>query len=479
MHSNSRSDPIENGASGVNGANTTAAIAHHVAAVANAPLAGTDVEALRRLLLDNFLVSLWGATRPWTREIARWAQRFQGTGASPILGSDRSADASVAALVHGTAAHSYELDDTHNATLSHPGAAVIPAALALGAAMQASQAGLLRAVAVGYEAMALVGLAAGGLETVHRGFHPTAIFGGFGAAAACLCLQADQRRVPLTAELLVRAFGHALSQASGSMQFSAEAAGGEVKRVHAGFAARNGVLAAEFASMVTVTAPRLAVEGRYGLAALFGGPLRGVALHGALQIHDISLKPYACCRLFHSTIDALRELTQGFTVRPSTIREVVVSGPQLIADQHMLARPASTMAAQYSCPYIVGATLVHGPQRYDAYGEAFLGDADIARIAQAVRFELSEELTRHYPAHFATGVRIRFEDGSEKSCVVIDSAGTPGKPLGMAQILAKGDGLPSRDATSPPGRRLADRLWDERQDARALAAALAGALPPG
>lgn len=453
-------------------ANTTASIAEHVAAVANAPLTAADTEALRRLFLDNFLVSLWGATQPWTREIANWARRFDGTGASPVLGSDALADASVAALVHGTAAHSYELDDTHNSTLSHPGAAVIPAALALAAATDASQASLLRAVAVGYEAMALVGWAAGGLETVHRGFHPTAIFGSFGAAAACACLHAAQRKTLVTADLLVRAWGHALSQASGAMQFSAEPSGGEVKRVHAGFAARNGVLAAEFALMEAVTAPRRAIEGRYGLAALFGGPLRSVAPGGPLQIHDISLKPYACCRLFHSTIDALRELTQDFRVPPAAIREVVISGPQLIADQHMLARPESTMAAQYSGPYIVGATLCYGPERYDAYGAAFLADPDIRRIAQAVRFELSEELSRHYPARFATGARIRFDDGSEKSCVVIDSVGTPGKPLTTAQIIAKGHGLAARDPSSPAGPRLAERLWDAQQGARALAGAL-------
>ncbi|WP_243736732.1 MmgE/PrpD family protein [Cupriavidus sp. L7L] len=198
-------------------AGATATIARHVARVANAQLDAADMEALRRLFLDNFVVSLWGSTRPWTGQIAQWTGRFAGTGTSPVLGGDWTADASVAALVHGTASHSYELDDTHNETLSHPGAAIIPAALAVAAATDASQAGLFGAVAAGYEAMALVGMAAGGLETVHRGFHPTAIFGTFGAAVACVALHAYQRGMPVAPELLVRAWGHALSQASGSM----------------------------------------------------------------------------------------------------------------------------------------------------------------------------------------------------------------------------------------------------------------------
>jgi 2-methylcitrate dehydratase PrpD len=257
------------------------------------------------------------------------------------------------------------------------------------------------------------------------------------------------------------------------MQFSVEPSGGEVKRVHAGFAARGGVMAAEFALMPSVTAPQRALEGRYGLAAIFGGPLRAVTPSERLEIHDISLKPYACCRLFHSTIDALAEVTQGFRVPATAIAEIVVSGPQLIADQHMLARPQSTMAAQYSCPYIVGATLAHGPQRYDAYDDAFLHEPAILDIAAKVRFELSEELTAHYPRSFATGVRIRFHDGSTKSCVVIDSVGTPQKPLTREQILAKAAGLVSHPKSGAPGPRLAELIWDDRCDARALAEALA------
>lgn len=455
---------------------STTAIADHVARVANTPLEPADVEALRRLFLDNFVVSLWGATQPWTQQIAAWTRRFAGSGQSPVLTGDWSADASIAALVHGTASHSYELDDTHNATLSHPGAVIIPAALAAGAATDASQEELFRAVAAGYEAMALVGMTAGGLETVHRGFHPTSVFGTFGAAASCVALHAYRRGEPVTSDMLIAAWGHSLSQACGAMQFSAEPSGGEVKRVHAGFGARNGVLAAEFALMDAVTAPRLSIEGTYGLAALFGGDLRPATPSDRLQIHDISLKPYACCRLFHSTIDALAELTNDFQLPVDGIREIVIRGPQLIADQHMLAHPSSTMAAQYSCPYIVGATLAYGPRRYDAYSDGFLDDSRIRAIAAKVRFEFSEELTAYYPTRFATGVSFRFGDDTTRSAVVIDSVGTPGKPLTIDQIIAKGNGLErsaaEMESKEPVGRRCAMQIWDDNRGARALAQTL-------
>lgn len=453
------------------GVELTASIPAHVARVANTPLTEADTEAVRKLLLDNFIVSLWGATRPWTRAIAQWTRRFGGTGASPVLGADWLADPSVAALVHGTAAHSYELDDTHDETLSHPGAAIIPAALAVAAAADAPQADLLRALAADYEAMALLGASAGGMETVHRGFHPTSVFGSFGAATACVCLHAWARGEAVTPDGLISAWGHALSQACGAMQFSAEPGGGEVKRVHAGFGARNGVLAAEFAQLPAVTAPRRVAEGTYGLAALFGGPLRHVAPACRLQIHGISFKPYACCRLFHSTIDALREATDGFTMPVDAIERITLSGPQLIADQHMLRRPRGSMAAQYSAPFIVGATLAYGPQRYDAYGDEHMDDAAILAIADKLHFALSEELTRtYYPHRLATAVHLRLADGSERASMVADSLGTPRKPLGTQEILAKGLGLTDGAAT---GQRLLAHIWDGHQGGRALAGLLA------
>jgi len=445
----------------------------HVVKVANSALQARDVETLRRLFLDCFLVSLWGSTRPAAKALAGWSERFAGTGSSWILGGTWQAEPSIAALVFGTAGHSYELDDTHDVTASHPGCVVIPAALAVGADTGASQEQLFRAVAAGYEAMALVGSAAGGMQCVHNGFHPTSVFGSFGAATACLSLYCAQRGEAMTCDRLATAWGHALSQACGSMQFSVEPRGGEVKRLHAGLGARNGVLAAQFAQLPALTTPHHTVDGTYGVAGMFGGELQPVTPADELQIHAISLKPYSCCRLFHSTIDALGEITDGFAVSPADIEEILITGPRLIAEQHMT--PAlSTMTAQYSCPFVVGATLAYGPARYDAYGEQFLNDPAILAIAAKVRFEVDEELERkYYPRQFATGAAIRLADGTTRSAMVVDSVGTARRPLTREQIMAKGDGLAKLGAF-PSGEAQARAIWDDRSDAARLLAAVTG-----
>ncbi|MGE4239381.1 MmgE/PrpD family protein [Ramlibacter sp.] len=443
-------------------------LAEYIARVANAPLTEADVEAVRRLMLDNFIISLWGERQPWTRELRDWAKRFAGTGTSPVLGADWTADASIAALIHGTASHSYELDDAHDETLSHPGSVIIPSALAVGATLGSSQMDLMRAVTVGYESMALVGCTASGMDTVHAGFHPTSTFGSLGAAAACASLRAYKDGEKVTADLIVRAWGHGLSQACGSMQFSAESGGGAVKRVHAGYGARNGVESAEFARLPAITGPAQPIEGTYGLAAMFGGELRHVEPASMLQIHRISLKPYSTCRLFHSTIDALDQLTDGFTMEPDRIERITVRGHALIRNQHMQMRPTSPMAAQYSCPYIVGATLAYGPRRFAAYSGDYLNDRKILDIVERVRFEESEELSAYYPQRYATGVEFQFRDGTSRSAVVIESRGTPDKPLSREEILAKADGL-AEQGQGAPGRHFADLLWDPEQGALRIA----------
>lgn len=450
----------------------TTRLARHVASIANAPLTHEDTETLRRLLLDNFIVSLWGATRPVVSEIADWSRRFSGSGSSRVLGREWTTDASIAALVHGTAAHSYELDDTHNATASHPGSVIIPVALAIAAESgpPVRQDDLLQAITAGYEAMALVGMASGGMAAVHRGFHPTSLFGAYGGAATAIALRSLRCGDTVRADDIQRAWGHALSQPSGSMQFSMEPTGGEIKRVHAGLGAHNGIRAADFASLPAVSAPLLSVEGKYGLASSFGGPIVDVDLGGGLQIHELSLKPYSCCRLFHSTIDALREVTEDFGLSVDGIEDILVSGPSLIEEQHM-TRAESSMTAQYSCPYIVGATLAFGPTRFDAYGEDFLEDPTIRRLADRVRFELDSGMeTEYYPEHFATAVQLTLTDGTVRSAQVVDSVGTREKPLTVDQIIAKAEGL-ADSGLSGVGDRLAERIWTA-DDVASLAAAL-------
>ncbi|MFG1225608.1 MmgE/PrpD family protein [Xanthobacter wiegelii] len=453
----------------------TRAFAAELVAMDGAALTGRDLAQLDRLLLDYCGVAFGGAARPWIAALHGWAQRYRGCGPARIIASDLEVPAEIAAFVNGAAGHSFELDDTHDSSMSHPGAVVIPAALAVASDVGADGPQVLAAIAAGYETMARIGIAVRAGRVIAAGFHPTAVLGVFGAATAAAKL------LGFDAGQLCTAWGHALSLAAGSMQFSQEPAGAEVKRLHAGYAARSGVTAAQMAQ-AGISAPTRSLDGRYGFLALYGCDPDPAALlaPGArgLAIHDISIKPYACCRLLHSMIDGLRDATDGFT-RGAEISRILVRGPQKLADQHMVARPMTPMAAQYSLPFAAGAALAYGPDRFDVFEDPYLADPDILGFADRVEVASDTELERTYPAHFGTEVEVSFADGQVRVRRVLDSIGTPLSPLPADRLAAKARALVAQNRADADFGRIEDAVRALARAGSVVSLQAALSLPPG
>ncbi len=425
----------------------TALLAGNLAALTYEVLSAADRAQIKRLILDHVGVCRRGAEQPWCVALREWAGRYGGSGDSLLFGTALRTAPNVAALVNASAAHGMELDDTHDSSVSHPGAVVIATALALGIEHQAGGADIMAAIAAGYEAMGRLGRAVGAADVIEFGYHPTALFGGFGAAATAGKLLA------LDGRGIASAWGLMLSMAGGSMQFSEDPLGTTVKRLHGGYGAHNGILAAEFAAL-GIAGPSRALDGRYGLGRLFGRNPDFEELArkdgAALEIHRISMKPYPCCRLFHSTIDALRQATGNFTLDPGTIAKIHVGGPAIMCTQHMLRRPVSVMAAQYSLPFALATSLVIGPDIYDAYGEDKFADARILSLADKVEAVEDSAMEAAFPGHFGSWVEMRTAGGETRRVEVLDSVGTPARPMDITAIEAKVAGLLG-DLESAPG----------------------------
>ena len=414
------------------------ALAEEVVGFSVDRLSSEDHEQLKRLLIDYAAVTLCGSVQPWGRTLTEWAGAHGADGKVLLIGSGKRAGANAAAMVNGTSAHGYELDDTHDKSMSHPGAVVITAALAAGTEMGSSGKDLLSAIVMGYEVMTRVGMAANSLGVISRGFHPTATFGVFGAAAAA------GKMYGLDASGIAQAWGIALSMSSGACQFAFEPKGTMVKRMHAGIPAHNGIIAAQLARL-GLAAPVQALEGNYGFFKLFGvdadPSLLTKAADAPFEIHDISMKPYSCCRKFHSLIDALEQVTDGFSIPVEEIEGITVRAPNTAIESHMMRRPDSVMAAQYSMPYIVGATLAYGPRRYDAYGSDHHEDQKILSIVDQVQAQPDAELNSLVPAKMATSVELNLRGGSSRQAKVLDSLGTPVRPMSTIEVESKAQAL--------------------------------------
>ncbi len=413
---------------------TSMALAEELIAIEADRLSDEDIAQLKRLILDYAAVTLCGSAQPWGRKLRTWAGEHGAPGQAHLFGSGDGANAATAGLVNGTAAHGYELDDTHQGSSSHPGAVVITAALAVAEETGASGGALLAAITAGYEAMARIGMASISTEGGDHGFHATCLFGPFGAAAAAAKL------LRLDATGMAGAWGLALSMTGGSAQFAFEPEGTMVKRLHAGLPAHHGIIAAQLARL-GVTAPIQSLEGTFGFYNLYSTHPKLERLQKQAgepwQIHQVSFKPYSCCRKFHTLIDGLAVATDNFKIPTETIERIDVYAPQNAITKHMMRRPDSVMAAQYSMPYIVGATLGFGPQRYDAYGTAHHDDPRLLSIIDKVEAHHDASFDALVPNQMPSRVAIRLHDGQQRQAEELEALGSPAKPLSFEGILAK------------------------------------------
>lgn len=390
------------------------------------------VERAKDLLLDHIGVALHSIALPWSQIVRRLAANEQGKGEASLY-AGATVPLRSAVLANATTAHGIELDDTHDESLSHPGAVVIPPALALMQRDQIHGRDVLLAVVAGYDVQCRVGSAAG-KRLYLDGFHPTSTNGVFGATAAA------GKLLGLSTAQMQSAFGLALSMASGAMQFSQDPVGTMVKRLHAGLPAERGVLAAQLAREGFM-GPAEAFEGKYGFLRIFAHHDETERLTRRLgesfEIEQISVKLYACCRLFHALIDAIEECRLEKSFGPDDVRSVTALGPKMMYEQHMEYTPDSVMSAQYSLPYTVAAALLFDPKDPAAFGKDHFSRADVRALATKTRAEHDGGLEALCPQKFPAGVRVELLDGTVVERTVPDSRGTPIRPLDRAGVIDK------------------------------------------
>src|SRR6266850_856999 len=206
------------------------------------------------LTLDALGCCLAASKYDFARAVRTTAERLGGPPESGLVGSAVRVAAANAALANATLAHGLDFDDTREDAIVHTGAVVVPTSLAVAEAVSASGRAALEAIVAGVEVMCRVGLAVPGRFHA-RHYHPTALAGTFGAAAAAGKLYG------LTEDELVRAFGICGSQASGIIEYLAD--GSWTKRLHAGWAAHAGVVAT-LLGHAGFTGPETVFEGEHG-----------------------------------------------------------------------------------------------------------------------------------------------------------------------------------------------------------------------
>lgn len=426
----------------IDGSETTVVLA---GAIEHANRAGLDVAVRHRaamMLVDHLGVVLAGSRSPFVRRfrsslLPRGAYHSEQRPLYLVLGDQAVPDPYASALLNGIAAHALEMDDGYTPGSVHPSAPVIPAAIAaVQVAGQRSLPRLLDAIALGTEVTCRLA------EAIHpqsyqRGFHNTSIVGPIGAAVAASAV------LDATADEVAHAIGLAASTSGGLFEFLSD--GSDVKRIHPGLAARNGLMSSMLAAS-GITGPKTAIEGPRGFWNAFGpgasAPTRSERLHGIVagfgsewRILRTYFKPYAFCRAVHSSIDAALRIRGSDEHRAGEIESIEVRTYGKAAE-YANTDIRTLLDAQMSLPFGFVTALVLGAAGLTEV-EVAMSDPKVAALCR--RFTVTEDdaLNSQYPPLRPARATVRYADGTHAEAFVSQPLGEPGNELSEAAIVNK------------------------------------------
>ena len=387
--------------------------------------------AAARAFLDTVGVALAGAREPASRIAARVAAA-EGAGPCAILGAPCRASASNAALANGTAAHALDFDDMCFVSLAHPSAPLVAAALAAGEAAAATGRALLDGYVVGFEIEGRLGRA---MNPRHyqRGWHCTATLGTIGAAAAAA------RILGMDSSATAHALAIAASEASGVK----ENFGTMVKPLHAGLAARNGILAAQLARAGLI-ASLAAIDGPQGLLAAMDAehaaldePAADLGRRWEILDTGITVKLYPSCAGTHPTLDALLDLRRehGFSADEVDAIEIGVDPivPTILIHDH----PSTGLEGKFSMPFCAAAAIAYGAVGVETFTDRCLQDASVRALQSRVRMHVDPSLDPSAPALTQARVVVRLRDGRSLAAFANGARGYPAQPPSDGELAAK------------------------------------------
>jgi 2-methylcitrate dehydratase PrpD len=405
-------------------------------------------ERAKDVLLDGFGCALVGARLPWSRTATDAVLGIEGSGNAPVIGTGETTSAPGAAVLNGTSVQGFELDDFHPLAPLHSASVVIPALLSTTSQVgSVTGADALLAAVTGFETGPRVGKALHGAQMLSRGWHSGSVFGTHAAAMTAGKLRG------LDAGQLEDALGLAGTQSSGLMAAQYEAMS---KRMHHGFAARNGFYAAALAA-AGYTGIKAVFDREYGgFLSVFGeghDPQPDEIVKGlgeSWEIPWIMLKSYAAMGGLHGAIDAALDLRAepGFSAAAIARIDITVGRAVYHHGWWEPKRPLTAIGAQMNIGYATAAALVDGAVLMDQFSCERLDAGDLWALIERTQVHLDPALD-DAPAHerFATHVALTMRDGARTERRVVMPHGNPLDPMTRDEAVAKFHALTDKVTT--------------------------------
>ena len=396
-------------------------------------LPGEVEEYIRVLAYDGIGVS-YASLHPSVTASAGMKSFVVAQGGPPeatLFGHPGKISAVNAVFANGTLGYAADYEPHHPEAILHPIAIAVPVALAASEMVNGSGRGFLAATALCCEITYRVSMAMNPKELYRRGFHPSAVCGTFGAAAAAANLFA------LNSEQTVRTLGLAALQASGLMAWQDDPRE-DARPFQMGMAARNGMTAALLAKS-GFGAPDRIFDGGHVVLEAFSDVANPAALTSGLGtewegVSGLAVKPYPCVSFLHPALDALSGLIAEHDVQPGQIERIELrfarSGCHCVDDN-----PLKGHCAQYVLPVFAAA----GRLLYtDLFIDKRKTDPEVRRLAAETRVLPDDgELEKRFPDFYVGEIALSLAGGQRLENRAEVARGYPEKPLEEREIKQK------------------------------------------
>ncbi len=416
---------------------TMTRLSSYMSEAGSQPLPEEALDKTKQHVIDTFAAMVSGSELAPGRFAINFARQHSAEKVATVAASDVACGAMEAAFANAMLAHSDETDDSHAPSESHPGASVVPAALAAGEQFNIDGPRFLRAVALGYDVGTRVTMTVGvgGFQTAtHISTH--ALAGTFGSAAAAGCAAGlNERQMRWLID-------YASQQASGIKTWQRDTDHIEKAFLFAGMPARNGITAALLVQ-AGATGVDDVLSGQDNFLADYAPQADPTKLIDKLgeryEIVRTNIKKWTVGSPIQAPLDALELILKRRPMEPDQVQSVTVrvatSEAALVNNREM---PDICMQ------YMIAVMLIDKTASFKAaHDKARMQDPAILKERAKVQLIPDAELERHLPAREAK-VEVTLTDGTRLTETVKAVRGTAENPMPREEVIAK-----ARDLMTP------------------------------
>lgn len=398
------------------------------------------IEQVKMLILDLIGCMCGGCQTSLGKAIVTPLKSMGGQPEATIIGGGTKVPTIQAAFANGTTGNALDYDDTLLG-IGHPGASVIPAALAIGEWKHASGKAVLDAILVGYDVGDRIGLA------IQPSYERLQKVWGVGtwqtlgaAAAAAKVLDMD-----LNKTLNTYGVAGATAPLPNTQKWGWDLSERPIHWVKepTGWPCWTGTTAAILADNGFI-GNRYILDGENGFWIMagsdrcdYGQMTRGLGSEFEV-VDNIAIKPYSSCRWQHAALDCIRELKQEHNLGLDSVETVTVNSFAWVK-AHEVYNPADMVDAQFSMPYTAAMVLLGEHPGPAWYMPQNMQSDTIARFMKKVKVDTDAEIDRAYFENDKISARVEISTtaGERFEKFIEVPSGDPRRPLSKSEIEGK------------------------------------------